>query len=250
MNEKKRREDRNAIMGKLIDEFFERKAAGEEPSIDEYAKRFPEYADDIRTELEQELFWLSKFGKLKQSLKAVSTEEELERGWEKVRANIKAQGIWVKATESLWRLVVDIKIQVAQTAPRIKVHDVLQDFVSHRALTALARLKDGSRPEAEALEVSIPLGTVGIAIYPSLERNLYIFKVRPQIEEARRARQKVEVILRDLKRDKETIGRRRSVYSGEIAQFDEVSIYRACSISIRWKEKAYEIPFKFTDQFA
>jgi hypothetical protein len=240
MNEKNE-DDKDIILTQLIDEFFERKYAGEEPTIDEYIERYPEYGDEIKSELEEELSWLLKFNELKKSPKIVSTEEELREGWKKVLNKI----IWEPdpKSKSIWRLLEEIKVNVSQLVLQVIVPDFLQPSITHRRFAAPMRLRDGSSPEIEEIEVPIKEidGSLKITFCPSSTKGCIEIKVQPEIKEANLTKRPIPIILRDPERD--MMEEQRSIYSKERVTFT-VPTGKKHSIAIRWKSKTYEIPVR------
>ena len=67
----------------VLDEYLIRRRRGENPSVEEYIERYPQYADELRKTFKEELGWMSKFNTFAQVLKIKISRDELNLTWEK-----------------------------------------------------------------------------------------------------------------------------------------------------------------------
>lgn len=255
MNDKNNNiEEKDIILTQIVDEFFERKMLGEKPTIKEYKTKYPEYAEEIERELEEELSWLAQFKKIKEIFPVVSTEKELRRDWERFRRKI----IWEKEQEEkkpekkfVWTLAGNICIEVSKLAQgiiNIVIPENIRNEISFKPF-APAIL---SRREISNLEIPIPDidGIIKISIFPPYEKENIQIRVQPKIKDAKIAKKMIHVKLKDLSEDKkeyDNIVQMITIGNNESAQTPILWTdrdYRIC-IQIEDEERSYEIPLKF-----
>jgi hypothetical protein len=157
--------------------------------------------------------------------------------------------VWKEVATGWFRLAEDIVLQVRQLRLQVIIAKTLLHTIIHRRIAApvTLTLRDGSKPEAQVLDITIPIGSLEIILYPSLKKDIYNVDVQPKIEEAKKKGQKIEVTLRDPKRNIKISGPQ-DVYSDKTATFDKVSIKKDYSVCIKWKDKVYEIPLRFIEE--
>lgn len=234
-------EDKDIIVTRLMDEFFERKKAGEGLTIDEYVKNHPEYADELRNEIEEELSWVARFAELKETPLIVSTEEELNRGWERIRTMI----AWEKIRDQIWRLVQNIEVHISKSIQQtIVVPDLLALTISHQIIPIPPLLGDGESQGIDELEITIPAirGSLNISFYPPDTQQIIEIKIQPKIKGTKKIKQHIPVILKD--RLKDMMLERSPVHPGKFAQF-KIRADGEYSICIEWQGKIFEVPLTF-----
>lgn len=68
----KQRVRKEQIITQVLDEYLIKKRAGEAPTLEEYTKRYPEYAADIRKAFAEEIDWMSKFSTIAEKIEITS----------------------------------------------------------------------------------------------------------------------------------------------------------------------------------
>lgn len=186
MRGKGNKKDKDIILTRLIDDFFERKRAGGKPTIDEYIKKYPEYADEIKKELEEELFWSSTSNKINKLLKITPTNKELQKGWERVLEKITADPhgnkketistkivfFWDKLHDKFTQIAPKITEAIIPKKPEFqtarKSHDTSQTFPY---ITAIKSNKD---------EIVLEINRPGKNDYLAL-KTLFHFKTKKNL---------------------------------------------------------------------
>ncbi len=106
--------DLDEIITDIIDEFNDRQKKGENPSIEEFTNKYPGYENEIRTALESEIKWKSRFERLQNSLSVNFNSLELNNKWENFKERITP--MWLKAQEGVFKLFSTIKISIQNQA--------------------------------------------------------------------------------------------------------------------------------------
>jgi len=235
-------EEKDIIVTQVIDEFIKRKRSGEKPTIEEYMKKYPEYAEEIEKELEEELSWSAQFHMPKEIPPIVSIKEESNRSWERFHTRV----IWgEKTTSPVCILTGTIEARISKTFKKIKIliPDILTHILTPKEVGFAMLGEDRTKEE---LEIPIPdiKGILKISIFPPDKGTIQV-NVQPTIKEARFAQLIIPVIIKDRLRD--TMVERIPVHSGKIVQFElspdkDYSIY----IQVGKEKRTYEVPLKIS----
>lgn len=175
------------IITELLDDFLIKERTGGNPSIDEYVKKYPEYASDIKKVFKEEIDWMLKFENLAEVTKVNISEIELDTAWNSFYTQllIVKYGKWlsrfliIKRTTRLLTTNFFEKSKVILKTINITSHEIANTFV--RVMSNLVF------PIPKTVKVFIPSIVVAILILflfsssPSKYTNLAIIEKDPFI---------------------------------------------------------------------